>query len=414
MTLRTFNLAWGARTGSVRARVMLAVAVVIILAVPFFFVAGWGRDKVYYSQETPDAVLASAMLMVKNGEASKLTRLFYADSAEFRAVLSRLGKVFGSLQDLGVEVAKRFPDDVARLKKQVEESATGEGAQKLAAAIQTGEVGKTAAPVDEKAVRAQEREFQDMAARIFADPFSWLQSAAGRLTTQKIADDQAAILLDGKPVPPIGLTMRRADGLWYVELPTSMPMLAQYMPQTHNEWSIIGSLLKVLDNAIGELNVELRAGGIRKMDQLAEKAGEKAFVPAAMVFIAYGKEMNVRGRRERLMRDFKKRQNDWAAARKNEGVDADLVRKFTEAVNKVAVEALDKVVRDSTKDPERVERLKFAEMPEPELCRLIDGWLAASGVKLSMAGPPTAAQMQEAVDKVSTLKKSDRLANSKK
>ena len=287
------------------------------------------------AQDTPDDTIATAFRLVKEGRAEKLPRLIYADSREFRSVLGRVERLAGAMQDLGQAVAKQFPNEVAGFAKQAEEqvkkaaaaaasptapAAPAAGAAKpnpaanLAAMFQRpgqGAKPATAAGAAAKPPEGEERrrEFEQIVGRIFADPFSWISSVEGRLTTQLIADDQAAVLLDGQPVPPIGLTMRRADGKWYFELPLNLPVVSGYVPQTFSEWSIVGSLIRVFENTVRELADEVKAGKIARIEQLSEKAGEKAFVPAVMVFVAYGKEMDVRQRREKIVGELKKKLN---------------------------------------------------------------------------------------------------------
>lgn len=369
-----------------------------------------GCKKNEYSQASPDDTVQAALAMVRNGDAAKLPRLIYADSREYRSVLNRLGALFGTLQEMGTEVAARFPAEVAKLQEQIKEAATGEGAAQLAERLRSGEAASgslaVGQPQNDAERRAREQQFRDVSLRLFADPFSFLDIAKERLTTQRLSDDQAAVLLDGKPVPPIGLTMRRdADGLWYFELPLNLPAVAQFVPQTRHEWSIIGSLIRVLDNAVKELTVDVRNGSIGRMDQLAEKAGEKAFVPAAMVFIVYSKEMDVRQRRERVMRDFRRKWGEWVSGVREAGADPDTLKAFSDAVVKVTVEEMDRRVRARVADNAQA-LPAFAQMPLDQLLKDVQTWLATSGVTITLAPPPaapTAEQMQAAVATLAAL-----------
>jgi len=393
------------------------LSVCLFISIPVILAAGCSRES-GYSQEKPDDVVKTAFKMVENGEASKLPRLIYADSREFRSVLNRLGKLMGSLQELGKEVAIRFPNDVKRIKAQVVEQATGDGAVKLAETLANATAdGKpsSAAPAapaaklpiatDRRARAQQEDRFRDIAQKLFADPFSWLAEAKGRITTELIADDRAAVLLDGKPVPPLGLSMRKADGRWFIELPLNFPGISGYVPQTFNEWSIIGSLMKVIDNAVGELTVDLRNGQVTRMDQLAEKAGEKAFIPAAMVFVAYSKEMDVRTKRERVVRDFRKRISEWTRAARDSGSDADVVRAFGDAVNKVAVEEIDKLVRARIANPAS-KVPSFADLTEVDFNAAVESWFGAIKAPIALSPRPSEADMSAATAAVNNLRRS--------
>ena len=243
-----------------------------------------------------------------------------------------------------------------------------------------------------------EREFQALAARLLADPFSWLTENAAKLSTEKIADDQAAVLYDGKPVPPLGLTMRQVNDKWYFVLPINSPGISQYMPQTRHEWSIIGSLLKVLDNALKDVANEVRSGKVQRMDKLAESVGEKAFIPGAMVAVMYGKEMDVRQRREKAVGSFKKRWNGWVKTR--EGDDPAVLGKLVDSVNRLSVEELDHSVRLVVKDPQANKLPDFPKLTDPELLQLVEGWISGKGVRTNLAGPLDAKAIDEAAAKI--------------
>lgn len=239
---------------------------------------------------------------------------------------------------------------------------------------------------------------------VFADPFGWIERNAERLSAVSVSDDQAAVMLDGKPVPPVGVLLRRAEGRWQIELPTSLPGVSQYMPQTRAEYSMIGSLVKVVDNLVKDLTEDVETGRIGRVNQLAEKAGEKAIVPIAMVAIAYGKEMDVRNRRERAMADYRKRQATWLEERATlqESLGDDTVRKLKDTLDRLAVEELDKLVRaDSLRASRQAPRSvpNFGEMPTPAFEMTLEGWLAAagSGGKVRLAEAPSKADVEQAV-----------------
>jgi hypothetical protein len=376
------------------------------------------------AQDTPDDTIATAFRLVKEGRAEKLPRLIYADSREFRSVLGRVERLAGAMQDLGQAVAKQFPNEVAGFAKQAEEqvkkaaaaaasptapAAPAAGAAKpnpaanLAAMFQRpgqGAKPATAAGAAAKPPEGEERrrEFEQIVGRIFADPFSWISSVEGRLTTQLIADDQAAVLLDGQPVPPIGLTMRRADGKWYFELPLNLPVVSGYVPQTFSEWSIVGSLIRVFENTVRELADEVKAGKIARIEQLSEKAGEKAFVPAVMVFVAYGKEMDVRQRREKIVGELKKKLNEWSRERRDNGDDRDVLRIFTDATVRLAVEDLDLAVRRRVADKE-AKLPEFAKMERADLSNYISSLYKPVGVTVDIAAAPSIDELKAAGQK---------------
>ncbi|MGH7130370.1 MAG: hypothetical protein ACREJO_00275 [Phycisphaerales bacterium] len=276
-------------------------------------------------------------------------------------------------------------------------SASPSGVSATAKPAANGAAGTAGEPGQPKPVNP-EREFQALAARLLADPFSWLTENAAKLSTEKIADDQAAVLYDGKPVPPLGLTMRQVNDKWYFVLPINSPGVSQYMPQTRHEWSIIGSLLKVLDNSLKDVANEVRSGKVQRMDKLAESVGEKAFIPGAMVAVMYGKEMDVRQRREKAVGAFKKRWNTWAKTRDSD--DPVVLGKLIDSVNRLAVEELDHSVRLVVKDPQTNKLPDFPKLTDAELLQMVEGWISGKGVRTNLAGPLDAKSIDEAAAKI--------------
>ena len=374
-----------------------------------------------YKQETPDDVINAAVTMVKAGRADKLPTLVYADSLEMRAVLVRLGGLTGSLQDLSGEVTRRFPTEVARYKKESQQAIESGAATAAAARVLSGgRAGGVSVAIGSAGVEARKKEagdgeigrrgrpdpqimFEQAALRIFADPFGWLETGAARLTTEIVADDRAAVMFDGAAVGGIGLTMRKVEGKWFIELPLNAAIINRYTPQTRNEWAIVANLIKVLDNAVKDLAVEVKAGRVQRIEQLAEKAGEMAFPPAAMVAIVYAKEMDVRGRREKSMSDFRKRLTTWGKARVESGADQNVTTRLSEAVTGVAVEEIDKIIRSDTavvKGDGARALPKFEPMTAITFEALIEGWLMNRGVKISLAAPPAEPELGRALEKL--------------
>jgi len=339
-----------------------------------------------YSQATPEDVLASAIQMVRDGNTERLADLIYADNVEYRSTLTRLGHLFGTMQDLGKEMARAFPKDVAaardRLKAEMEGKSSG-----LATALMTAnpngplriEMGSS--PEDRK---AQEQQFQDFTTRLFADPFGWLDSAGARLSVERIADDAAVIKFDKEPLLGGVFTIRKQDERWWFVLPLNLPGVSQYAPQTRNEWAIVASLIRVIDNAMAELRGDIATGKAANVKRVSELAGEKAFIPAAIVFVMYGKEMDVRGRREAAMKSFRKRWGEWAKGRSEEPA---VMRTVSDAVSKSAVEGLDGLIRKRTANKASVTMPKFEGMPDGELVPLVEGWLKDAGGTLNLGKP---------------------------
>jgi len=246
-----------------------------------------------YQQDTPDAVLASARKMVEKGDARKLTELIYAENKEMRALLSDLGGLLGSLQTLGGEVRKAYPKEIEKLQADAAAAAKDGNAtsflQKMMSQAGGGRRrGQGQPPMDPDAAQAT---FNNAMKELFADPYGWLQKSEGRISTQTVTDDTAAILWDGKPVFGVGLMMKQEKGRWYVMVPTSVPGVGSILPKTADGWEILGDVVQVFDNTVTDLTDDVRKGRCKRLEDLAAKAGDKAFLPAVMVFFAYGKYM---------------------------------------------------------------------------------------------------------------------------
>ena len=250
-----------------------------------------------YSQNTPDDVLVTARTMIKNGDARRLTNLIYADSKDMRKLLNQFGQTLDALQDLALSVQKAYPEEIAKLKAEAEAAAqNGQASSFISKLMSQSQIGQprrrnrgqgqppAQPPGDPDEMRAV---FDNALKEVFADPYGWLAKSEGRLTTQSIADDRAAILWDGKPVFGVGLMMRLDQGKWYLELPTYAPGVSQIMPKSAEGWEILGGLLQVFDNTFTDLATDVKKGKCKRLDELAGKAGEKMFLPAAMVVFAY-------------------------------------------------------------------------------------------------------------------------------
>lgn len=284
--------------GGIATRVLVAV-----LALAAALATGCSdRD---YSQKTPDDVIRTAKLMVERGEARKLGGLIYAENEEMRKVLNNVGVLMGNLQRLGRAVSENFPQDVNQLKTRAKEAADSGKATSLLSQIAAqaggnqGRVSRRAARDPERWRREQrqrEEQFGDSLKMLFADPYGFLDQSAGRISTMPLTDDTAAVLWDGKTVlPPLGVVMRRdADGKWYVVPPINIPGFANFLPQTPQEYKVFGALIAIINNVIVDLARDVREKRITDIDDLSRKAGEKAFMPAAMGYVAYSKMLEDR------------------------------------------------------------------------------------------------------------------------
>jgi hypothetical protein len=291
------------------------LALVVMLALPLLVGAGgtWGCGR-EYSQATPDDVLQSARAMVENGDVHRLPDLLYAETPELRKLMTQFGKVLASMQSLALELHKAYPDEIAEIKKQAEEAAargeaTGFVGRMMSQAAPTRRPpagrrtgrnqAQAAAPANPESMQ---QSFNQMAKELFADPYGWLERSEGRVSTQKVADDLAAIMWDAKPAFGVGLLMKEEGGKWYITLPTSMPGISQMLPSSEETWQIAGSLALALDNAIKDTQREVKAGKHPTMEDLARSVGEKAAIPAIAIMYAYQRATRVE-RQEQRQRD---------------------------------------------------------------------------------------------------------------
>lgn len=272
-----------------------------VMALLPFMLAGAGCEGKKYAQDTPEAVLESARAMVRDGRADRLPDLLYADTRELREVWNDFGVVLRSLQQLGESVQQAYPKEIARLKDQAAEAAKrGEATsllQQFSRQAGMAMPGRSRPQVnpDQRADQFN-RLFQDL----FADPFGFLDEQSSRITVRKVTDDTAAILLDGRPILGVGLTMRLdVDDKWYVVLPTNMPPLSRIMPKTPEGWQVLRDMMAMMDNLLVDLRKEVVSGRAPKLEDLAKTAGEQAALPMAMIMIAYGRIASEERRQER-------------------------------------------------------------------------------------------------------------------
>lgn len=290
---------------------LLVALVLVILVLP-----GCQRRDRSYSQATPDDVIRSAAAMVKNGETRRLTELIYADSPEMRSLLQRLGRLFERTQSLSRSVEKRWPEEYAKLQSDA-----------LAAAQDPKNKGLLTQLISASGQRRSNRSINpdDLRAAFsafLADPYGWLDRGQSRISTTKIADDTAAVLFDGEPaIPVVGLMMKQEAGKWYIVLPTNAPGIANVWPRAKEQYDILGSAVKVIDNSFRDLATDVDAGRVSDIKNLTDKLQEKSLFPLAIAFAAYGKELDIRERTDRRVQALRKRVSDFAKARRQAGQD---------------------------------------------------------------------------------------------
>jgi hypothetical protein len=360
-------------------------------------VAGACGRKATYSQATPDDVIRSAVEMVKNKDTKQLGSLIYADSPEMRYFLDKLGELFGHMQTLAVEVEGKFPQEMAEMKAKAAEAAAAGKADPLLSAL-AGMGGSSMggrrggpgdSPVDENAAR-------DLVNRLFADPYGWLERNADRLSALKTSDDTASVMFDDKPIiPVVGLPMRLENERWYIALPTNFPGVSRAMPRSKEQWSILVSVVKVLDRTVVELTEDVRMGKVPTLDSLAKQAREKAMLPAVIAFAAYGKEMEVRNRVDRRVKQFQTKQKAWVKAKAGEDEDPEspaVSQKLSSVLGKLANQRIEPMVRKN-KAP------AFDRMSDRDFETLVAAWLAEAGIQVKIDGDLTPAKVDSEIER---------------
>lgn len=266
-----------------------AISTAILLAASLAgsaLLTGCERKPKTYPQDTPDAVLLSARQMLDDGRADRLHELIYADTPDMRKTLGRVGRLLRDIQSLAETIQKKFPEDVARLR----EEAKTEGVTGLLAQIggNQGRGRRRGLNMDQR--EAQSAQFDGLIRQVLVDPYAWLQDNQGRLTTVPVNDNLVALQWDSKPIlPPLGIGMRREEDKWFLVLPTNAPILSRFMPRTADEHKIFAMLFQSLGNAFRDVEKDINEGKLKTIDEVSRQVGENAFVPMAMVFIAYGK-----------------------------------------------------------------------------------------------------------------------------
>jgi hypothetical protein len=240
-------------------------------------------------QSSPQAVIDSARELVVEGRPDRLTDLIWAESDDMRGVLDALGRVLGRLDELAETVQGKFPEDLKNMKAAAESAAAkgkaGSLVSQLGSAMAGGSRGRAA-----RGGNNGEELVNQLAKQLLSDPYAFLASETGKITTTPLGEDRVAILYDNKPIiPVIGLTMHRKDGKWFIVLPTTFPRVGSILPTSSEGWEVMGSLMEVFDSALADTTREIQGGKARTLDEVSRLLGEKAFVPAAMVFFAYSK-----------------------------------------------------------------------------------------------------------------------------
>jgi hypothetical protein len=153
------------------------------------------------------------------------------------------------------------------------------------------------------------------------------------------------------------------------------------MPKSRQQWSILGSVLKVTDNAMVSLREDVDAGRVAGMKNLTDKFQDKVLFPIAIAFASYGKELDVRGRTDRRMAALKTRQRAWVDVKKK------MAASGTQAVSPKLLEAISAVAGTRVEQAVRMNKpFGVDKMSDSEFEDLVGGWLADEGLKIRFDG----------------------------
>lgn len=383
MTINVANrrgTTWGQHAA--RAVMVLVCVCVVIASV------GCGRKRTY-SQATPEDVVKSAVEMVKGNDAGQLPNLVYADSEEMRALMDRVGVLFQHLQELSRAASKRWPEEYAQMQADALKSATEKTPGLLGMMAQAGG-GRGA----RRAGAGQNPDqIRDMFNAVLADPYGWIDRNASRLSAIKTTDDLGAVLVDGEPaIPVIGLPLKKDGDKWYVALPTNMPPISSFWPRTRQQWVILNCFVQVIDNAVVSVTKAVEEGQVGNIKQLTDKLQEKAIFPGMLVLAPYGKEIDVRERADRRVKQFQTRLRAWAEARKEKMGDTGAVSpKVMQAIQVIAPAEIEKLVRANKPSG-------YDKMSESEFEEVLAAWLRTANLDVRVDGELTGASAEKAVE----------------
>lgn len=248
-----------------------------------------GCRKADYPQDTPQATIASARKMVESGDAERLHTLVYAEGEEMRGFLKRTSRLLGDLEELGLSIQRKFPEETAKLRASAQEAAAKGKATSLIGQVTSSMRGGNRRQGPPKG--DERKAFDDAALRLFADPYAFLRESEGKLDAVPLNDDMMAVTWNGKPVlQPIGLAMRQDEkGNWCFVLPLEAPGLDRFMPKTKEQFDIFGKLVMVLDKTVVDLRKEVESGRLGSLEAVSRRAGEMTFMPAVLVMYSYVK-----------------------------------------------------------------------------------------------------------------------------
>ncbi|MBL1217641.1 MAG: hypothetical protein D8M59_09110 [Planctomycetes bacterium] len=231
-----------------------------------------------YDQSSAEAVMESARAMVEDGQVAQLPKLIYARTERERAMYDKCGYLLDRMYRLSERIREEFPEEVAELKD--------EGIEKAQEVAQ-----------EQDRRRGNDNVWQEWVAGFLSDPFGMLDKQMARVEVVEVDDLRSAVTVDGMPAFGVGLVIRKGDGddpNWYFELPTSIPMVNQQMPQTEAEWKIIGAMLKSVANSVSWIEESIDSGEAESLKDVGQEAFEMVAPTLFMQWSLYDRAVKAR------------------------------------------------------------------------------------------------------------------------
>lgn len=234
-----------------------------------------------YSQSSPDATIATAKQMVRDGKAGLLVKLIRSDDDNMARCLNRLGHTLANMQTLAGELNRAFPADVRKLRDEAQSQSSKSGLAGISRAFTGGRANRREG--------AQNDAMNSTLTRLFASPFEALEEEAANLTALQLDNQTYSLLYKGGPIVPgvpLLLKLDPKDNRWYFVLPTDLPILSGYFFKTPEAWRVYTGLVATLDNIVKDLTQDVRDGKVKSLNDTARVAGEKAFTSLPFAIIA--------------------------------------------------------------------------------------------------------------------------------
>jgi len=243
-----------------------------------FLISCDGRS---YDQSDAQAVVDSLAKMLEKGDVGKIPTLIYAEDDQKRLMLDRCGYLLDRLQNLSDSIKETYPDEVDELLNKAKETAE----EKVA---------------EEGRRRDRESQWMSQFGQLMTDPFGVLEEQMQRVEVVVLDDERSAVTFDGKPAfGGIGLMIRQGeDNKWYFELPQTLPVLGAKMPQTEQEWQILGAMLKTIAKGIEWAEDDIESGDCETLDEVWRDVMENTWPGLAMQYLVYEQALDMRGKQK--------------------------------------------------------------------------------------------------------------------